>query len=106
MIRAFEALGDYLGSELTHTISIEAGGLNSTTPFVVAASSGIPLVDADGMGRAFPEIQMVTPTLYGVSATPMAIADEKGNTAVIDTIDNAWTERFARSLTVEMGARR
>ena len=31
---------------------------------------GIPLVDADGMGRAFPEIQMVTPTMYGVSATP------------------------------------
>ena len=39
---------------------------------------GLPLVDADGMGRAFPEMQMVTPTIYGISATPMALADEKG----------------------------
>ena len=62
VIRAFEALGDYVGRRPTHTTSIEAGGLNSTTPFVVAAQLGIPLVDADGMGRAFPEIQMIIAT--------------------------------------------
>jgi DUF917 family protein len=103
IIRAFEALQRFLGKKATHTVSIEAGGLNSKTPFSVAAHMGIPLVDADGMGRAFPEIQMVTPTMYGVSATPMALADEKGNAAIIETIDNRWTERLARSLTIEMG---
>jgi uncharacterized protein len=103
IIRAFEVLEEYLGRQITHTVSIEAGGLNSTTPFQVAARLGISLVDADGMGRAFPEIQMVTPTMYGVSATPMALADEKGNTALLETIDNRWTERFARSITVDMG---
>jgi uncharacterized protein len=103
IIRAFQALREYLGRPITHTVSIEAGGLNSTTPFQVAARLGLPLVDADGMGRAFPEIQMVTPTMYGVSATPMALADEKGNTVLLETIDNRWTERFARSITVDMG---
>ncbi len=103
IIRAFKALQEFMGKEITHTVSIEAGGLNSTTPFSVAAHMGIPLVDADGMGRAFPEIQMVTPTMYGVSATPMALADEKGNAAIIETIDNRWTERLARSLTIDMG---
>jgi DUF917 family protein len=103
IIRAFKALQEFIGKKITHTVSIEAGGLNSTTPFSVAAHMGIPLVDADGMGRAFPEIQMVTPTLYGVSATPMALADEKGNAAIIETIDNRWTERLARSLTIDMG---
>jgi uncharacterized protein len=103
IIRAFKALQDFLGKPITHTVSIEAGGLNSTTPFSVAAAMGIPLIDADGMGRAFPEIQMVTPTMYGVSATPMALADEKGNAAIIETIDNRWTERLARSLTIDMG---
>jgi DUF917 family protein len=103
IIRAFKALQEFLGKAITHTVSIEAGGLNSTTPFGVAAAMGIPLVDADGMGRAFPEIQMVTPTMYGVSATPMALADEKGNAAIIETIDNRWTERLARSLTIDMG---
>ena len=103
VVRAFEALQEYLGRPITHTVSAEAGGLNSTTPFVVAARLGLPLVDADGMGRAFPEIQMVTPTLYGVSATPMVLADEKGNTVLLETIDNRWTETFARTVTVDMG---
>jgi DUF917 family protein len=103
IVNAFKALQSYLGRPVRATMSIEAGGLNSTTPFTVAAELGIPLVDADGMGRAFPEIQMVTCTLAGVSATPMAIADEKGNSAVLNTIDNRWTETFARTITVDMG---
>ena len=104
IIHAFKALEAYLGRKIDATVSIEAGGLNSTTPFRVAAQLGIPLVDADGMGRAFPEIQMLTPTLYGISATPMAMADEKGNSLIINTINNRWTEAFARTATMEMGA--
>lgn len=103
IVNAFQALETYLGRRARATMSIEAGGLNSTTPFTVAAALQIPLVDADTMGRAFPEIQMCTPTLYGVSATPMAIADEKGNHAIITTVDNRWTETFARTLTIDMG---
>ncbi len=103
IVDAFEALQTYLGRPVRATMSCEAGGLNSTTPFTVAAELGIPLVDADMMGRAFPELQMCTPTLYGVSATPMAIADEKGNHAIINTVDNRWTETLARTLTIDMG---
>lgn len=103
IVSAFKALEVYLGRPVRATMSCEAGGLNSTTPFTVAAELGIPLVDGDMMGRAFPELQMCMPTLYGVTATPMAIADEKGNSAVISTIDNRWTEVFARTLTVDMG---
>lgn len=103
IVNAFKALQAYLGRPITATMSCEAGGLNSTTPFTVAATLGVPLVDADMMGRAYPELQMVTPTLYGVSATPMAIADEKGNSAIINTIDNRWTETLARTLTIDMG---
>jgi DUF917 family protein len=103
IVTAFKALQTYLGRPVRATMSCEAGGLNSTTPFTVAAELGIPLVDGDMMGRAFPELQMCTPTLYGVTATPMAIADEKGNSAVINTINNRWTETLARTLTVDMG---
>jgi DUF917 family protein len=104
-VQAFEALQEHLGRPITHTMPIEAGGLNSTMPFTVAARLGIPVVDADGMGRAFPEVQMVTATIYGISATPMALADEKGNRVLLDrTVDNRWTERFARSVTVDMGS--
>jgi DUF917 family protein len=103
IVTAFKALETYLGKPVRATMSCEAGGLNSTTPFTVAAELGIPLVDGDMMGRAFPELQMCTPTLYGVTATPMAIADEKGNSAVINTVSNLWTETLARTLTVDMG---
>lgn len=100
---AANTLADYLGRRLTHIACAEAGGVNSLIPVVAAAQLGLPLVDADGMGRAFPEIQMVLPTLYGIKATPMAIADEKGNKGVLDTVTNRWAERLARSATIDMG---
>jgi DUF917 family protein len=84
-------------------VSAEAGGLNSTVPVVAAAELGLPLLNADGMGRAFPEIPMCSMNLAGISATPMAVADEKGNLALLDTIDNAWTERLSRTATIAMG---
>lgn len=102
-ISAVRALEARLGQPATHTVSIEAGGLNSMVPFAVAAALGLPVIDADGMGRAFPELQMVLATLAGVSATPLALADEKGNRLVLDTIDNTWAERFARGATIDMG---
>jgi uncharacterized protein len=100
---AARTLANYLGRELTHIACVEAGGVNSLIPVAAAAQLGLPLVDADGMGRAFPEIQMLLPTLYEIRATPMAITDEKGNRAILDTVDNHWAERLARSTTVEMG---
>ena len=56
------------------------------------------------MGRAYPEVQLVTMTLYGIKACPFSIVDEHGNSAVINAIDNTWTERMARPLAVEFGA--
>ncbi|GGM04503.1 DUF917 domain-containing protein [Nakamurella endophytica] len=97
------ALGTYLGRPATHVACAEIGGVNSTIPIAAAAALGLPLLDADGMGRAFPELQMVLPTLYGISASPLAFADEKGNVGVLQTVDNSWTERIARVAAVEMG---
>ena len=62
------------------------------------------MLDLDGMGRAYPEVDLCTFTLYGHSAAPLAVADEHGNVAVIDSISNRWAERIARPVAVEMGA--
>lgn len=102
-VNAVQALADFLGRPVTHIVCGEAGGINSTIPFVVAARTGLPLIDADGMGRAFPELQMLVPGMFGVSATPMVVADEKGNTVLLRTTGNRWTERLARAATIEMG---
>jgi DUF917 family protein len=100
---AVDTLATYLGREVTHIACAEAGGVNSLIPVAAAAQLGLPLVDGDGMGRAFPELQMVIPTLYGVQATPMSIADEKGNRGVFHTVTNHWAERLARSAAIDMG---
>jgi len=86
------------------TMPIEAGGINSTIPIVLAARRGLPLVDADGMGRAFPEVQMVTLGAGGARAWPLVLADESRNVvALTDAADNASAERLARSVVVGMG---
>ncbi len=103
VVAPVHALGAYLGRPVTHIACAEVGGVNSTIPVAAAAALGLPLLDADGMGRAFPELQMVLPTLYGVTASPLAFSDEKGNTGVLQTVDNSWTERIARVACVEMG---
>lgn len=103
VIAPIRALERNLGRTVTHIACAEAGGVNSTIPIAAAAALGLPLVDGDGMGRAFPELQMVLPTLYGITASPLGLADEKGNAAVLETVDNHWTERIARVAAVEMG---
>lgn len=102
-LEAFQALECYTGKEAYATMSIEAGGLNSTVPLGIAAALNIPVIDADAMGRAFPEIPQTTLTLGDIDATPMAMADEKGNSVLLETIDNARTERFSRSISIDMG---
>jgi len=100
---ALDALQNVIGKKARAVFCIEAGGLNSTIPIAVAATAGLPVVDGDGMGRAFPELQMVSMTLNDISACPMVMADEKGNSIVLNTVDNLSTEKFARVITVEMG---
>lgn len=102
-ISAFRQLQKFIGRTAAATVAAEAGGLNSTIPFVVAAELRIPVIDADGMGRAFPEIPMTALHLGGISATPMMVVDEKGNTVLLSTINNSWTEALSRNATLVMG---
>ena len=104
-LRALRALEKELGVKVDALISAEIGGANSMEPMLTAAQAGLPVVDGDGMGRAFPEMQMCTWSIYGHREAPGAMADEKGNIVVIrNTPDDVWFERVARSVVVAMGA--
>lgn len=81
----------------------EIGGGNGVTPLAWAASMGLPLADADGMGRAFPEGPQVAMHVAGLSAAPAFLADEHGNVVTIEPIDGDWYERLARTVTVAFG---
>lgn len=99
----YEKVSQFFGKEIYAFLPIEAGGVNSMLPLAACAQMGKPLVDADGMGRAFPEIQMVTFTIGGISASPMALTDEKGNCVIFETISNKWSEELARAVTMSCG---
>lgn len=99
----YDMVSKFYGKEIYAFMPIEAGGVNSMLPIAACARLGLPMVDADGMGRAFPELQMVTFTIGGVKATPMALTDEKGNCAIFNTITNKWTEELARAVTMSCG---
>ena len=99
----YDALVKELGQEAYGIYAVEAGGVNSTIPFILGATRHIPVIDCDLMGRAFPELQMTTLGISGVKGMPAVLADEKGNTTTVRGIDDVWLERIARQATSVMG---
>lgn len=79
--------------------------MNSVIPVAAAAIAGIPLVNVDGMGRAFPGLQQDSYNIAGVHTWPMAFADEKGNVAMLTTVDNDWMENLGRAPSMRWAAR-
>lgn len=102
--RAVRAIEREVGQPAAALLSDEIGGSNAIEPMVAAALADLPIVDVDGMGRAFPELQMNTFFIYGLAPAPGALCDEKGNTVVFtEAISAVWLERLARADTIVMG---
>ncbi|MBA3896021.1 MAG: DUF917 domain-containing protein [Sphingomonadaceae bacterium] len=101
---AVRALERHVGRAATAIIAAEVGGINSTLPIAYAAMRDLPLIDADGMGRAFPSLQMTAFNAAGIACAPLALADEFGNRAIIETNVAETAEELARPLVVSFGA--
>lgn len=98
------ALQDHMGIGLGALLIGEIGGANAIKPLIAGLQLGLPVVDGDGMGRAFPELQMDTFAIGGVSLSPLALVDDRGNVVIIDHVDTPLrAEQYARALTIEMG---
>jgi hypothetical protein len=96
-------MSEILGRRPDAVSPIEIGGANSMIPIVAAARAGLPLVNCDGMGRAFPEVQTVTYNVYGVSATPAVIVDEHLEVVIVETHSAKRAEDLVRASAVVMG---
>lgn len=103
MTKPLDLIEKELGRKVTAVMPIEVGGGNSLVPVIAAAERGIPILDADAMGRAFPESQMVTFHLDGIDCSPITMADERGNAVLMHAIDGVWEERMARAVAIQMG---
>ena len=98
-----QALAAYLGEDPVALMPIEVGGVNTLVPIATAVEMGLPVVDADGMRRAFPQIEMTVFTLHGLPAGPLSIADEKGNMCVFEANTNQIAESLARAAVIQLG---
>ncbi|HEU5386004.1 MAG TPA: DUF917 domain-containing protein [Streptosporangiaceae bacterium] len=96
-------LEDLTGRRVAALMAAEIGGGNGLLPVTWAARLGLPVADADGMGRAFPEVNQVTMHLAGISPSPAVMTDERGNLLVLRTVSGQWMERMERAAAVEFG---
>ncbi|MFE6646131.1 DUF917 domain-containing protein [Nocardioides sp. NPDC057772] len=81
--QAVEAVVAQIGGRLAAVGVIEIGGLNALMGVVAAARLGVPVIDGDLMGRAFPRLDQATLTIAGHHIAPMAVVGPLGDTVVV-----------------------
>lgn len=101
---AIDNLQKYVGKDLEATIPLECGGVNSILAYAAAGEYGVPVIDVDGMNRAFPELQMTSWVTHGVHASPTVSVDNRKNVTIIDTNDDDLAaEAIARKVAMVYG---
>lgn len=98
-------LEEVLGRSVDAIMPIEVGGTNSLLPLLAGAALNLPVIDADGMGRAFPTLDKTVFSIGGVSPFPMAVFDAHGETLIFESeLARAYAgERIVRAAIVAMG---
>jgi DUF917 family protein len=103
--RAVTVMEEYLGRRFTAIMSLEIGGGNAIQPFMAAALLDRPVVDADCMGRAFPEAQMTSFAIHDLRTYPLALVDVRDNVLIVARAASwAWMERLSRTACVAVGS--
>jgi uncharacterized protein len=103
--RAVEMQEAYHGWKFRAVMSLEIGGNNSIQPLMAAAHLGLPVVDADTMGRAYPEAQMTSVAVGDLRPYPCALYDPRGIEAMVTQVPTwKWMERTSRKICTEMGS--
>jgi len=103
--RAVAMQQDYHGWKFRAVMSLEIGGNNSIQPLMAAAHLGLPVVDADTMGRAYPEAQMTSVAVGDLRPCPCALYDPRGIEAMVTNVPTwKWMERASRKICTEMGS--
>ena len=103
--RAVEIQEGLLGARFRAVMSLEIGGGNGIQPLMAAAHLGLPVIDADTMGRAYPEAQMTSAAVGDLRPYPCVLYDPRGIEAVVTKVPSwKWMERASRKICVELGS--
>src|ERR671924_805553 len=103
--RAVTMMEEYLGRRFRAIMSLEIGGGNALQPFLAAALLDRPVVDADCMGRAFPEAQMTSFAIHDLQMYPLTLVDVRDNAVIVAQAASwKWMERLSRTACVAVGS--
>jgi DUF917 family protein len=103
--RAVTMMEAYLGRRFRAVMSLEIGGGNAIQPFMAAALLDRPVVDADCMGRAFPEAQMTSFAIHDLRMDPLVLVDVRDNAVIVAQAASwKWMERLSRTACVAVGS--
>nr|WP_252199470.1 DUF917 domain-containing protein [Brevibacterium sp. RIT 803] len=101
--RAAEAIAELVGREVDAIGCIEIGGLNALIGVLVAAHLGVPIVDGDLMGRAFPRIQMTLLSAHGQQSTPLSLVSPSQDVALLKDGSPRRVEAMLTAIISAMG---
>ena len=105
LARAVSVMEKHIGRRFAALMSMEIGGANGVRPFMAAAHLKRPVVDSDTMGRAYPEAQMTSVAVGGLTPYPLTAVDVRGFESIVHKVPTwKWTERVARKICVEYGS--
>lgn len=105
LVRAARLLEETRNCEFTALMAIEIGGGNAIAPMLAAALMDLPVIDADAMGRAFPEATNSSFAIGDLTMYPMSLVDSRGVEAIIAKTPNwHWLERASRAVCTEFGS--
>lgn len=96
-------LEDALGRRIAGIMPLAVGSVNAFFPLLVGMQAGLPVVDADPMGRIFPLVNQTVFTLAGLPVGPVAASGPIGESAVLNVERPARAERLLRALAGEYG---
>ena len=103
---AVQAIAESYGVEIAATVAVEIGGTNSVVPLIVGGHLGLPAVDADGMGRAFPEGSMISYYFDGRAPARSIMVDARHRKITFEGVQGTVElERMARAMCVQLGGR-
>ena len=103
--RAVALMEEHTGYRFRGIMALEIGGGNAIQPLMAAAHLKRPVVDADMMGRAYPEAQMTSVAVGDLKPCPLTTVDVRGLESIVDQVPTwKWMERVSRKICVEYGS--
>jgi uncharacterized protein len=102
-VRAFQALESAVDARAIAVMGLEHAGVNVFPPLMVASALGLPLLDLDGMGRAYPRLDHTLFHARGAHCGPLVSIGVGGELVLFDVEDAVRGEALARACLPALG---